>query len=256
MSGFESKNEKSLALARHYVKELEAGNWDSAEEALTELTGIRERQIYTELEKLKGDFHEVLQHFNTDETILAFVQDELPDAKKRLLYVIEKTDKAANTTLSAVDSADLVCEKMQKSLDVLIPEWKKFLNRELTAHEFRILSEMIRHFFETSNKDILEVKNQFTEILMAQEFQDITGQIIKRVIDLVSEVENSLVKIIPISGKHQLSIAGVSTQTDNKQKSEADLHTTLDGPQIPGMETKGSLGGQDDVDDLLSELGI
>lgn len=255
MSGNESLNEKTLELAKRYVAELEAGDSGAADETLAELTDMRESQLFQELGKLTRDFHEAINSFNSDERIATMAQDDIPDAKQRLTYVIEKTDEAANKTLSAVETAIPVCEQLETSLNNLGNEWEKFLSREMKPQEFRELSGTIKDFFQTSGRDLLEVKQNLNDILMAQDFQDITGQIIKRVITLVGEVENNLVELIKLNGNLGLSSA-VKTNKKDKAKDVGDAASELDGPQIPGMESDGVVGGQDDVDELLSSLGF
>jgi chemotaxis protein CheZ len=83
---------------------------------------------------------------------------------------------------------------------------------------------------------------------MAQDFQDLTGQIIRRVINLVDEIEGNLVELIRIQGEHLIG--------EEKKEQKPD-ETKLDGPQIPGKETSDDvMKGQDDVDDLLASLGF
>jgi chemotaxis protein CheZ len=86
---------------------------------------------------------------------------------------------------------------------------------------------------------------------MAQDFQDLTGQIIGRVINLVSDVEDSLVEIIKIGGNR---LSKSSPQKKEEEKKEEAV--ALDGPQVPGLESTTAVSGQDEVDDLLSSLGF
>ena len=82
-----------------------------------------------------------------------------------------------------------------------------------------------------------------------------TGQIIKRVITLVGEVENNLVELIRLNS----SVGIPTTLSEKKEKFDSDKKdaaSTLDGPQIPGLESEGVVSGQDDVDELLSSLGF
>jgi chemotaxis protein CheZ len=255
MSGSDKVNEKTLELARQYVAELDAGNQQNADEVLAELTDMRESQLFQELGKLTRDFHEAINGFNSDERITTLTQDDIPDAKQRLTYVIEKTDEAANKTLNAVEIAIPVCEQLENSLNDLGAEWEKFLSREMKPQEFRQLSGSIKEFFHSSGRDLLSVKQNLNEILMAQDFQDITGQIIKKVITLVSEVESNLVELIRINGNLGVPKAANSNKQEQKAAT-ADAKSELEGPQIPGMESDGVVGGQDDVDELLSSLGF
>jgi chemotaxis protein CheZ len=80
---------------------------------------------------------------------------------------------------------------------------------------------------------------------MAQGFQDLTGQIIRRVIALVEELEGNLVELVRISGQNLLT----------EQRAETKSHAEASGPPVPGLD-KGTVSGQDEVDDLLSSLGF
>jgi len=90
---------------------------------------------------------------------------------------------------------------------------------------------------------------------MAQEFQDLTGQILRRVITLVQEVEDNLVELIRLSGGEKAEVepgASASKETKNTE----DILKGV-GPQVPGVgDDGGAVSGQDEVDDLLSSLGF
>ena len=158
-------------------------------------------------------------------------------------YVISKTDEAANKTLEAVEESIPICNDLNKQASELYIRWDKFTNRELSADEFRALSKDIITFF-TQTDELAKVKEHLTAVLLAQEYQDLTGQIIKKVINLVGEVEDKLVGLIQITGAPQ-----VTSET-------ADDSRDLDGPVVPGLEHKDTVSGQDEVDDLLSSLGF
>jgi chemotaxis protein CheZ len=89
------------------------------------------------------------------------------------------------------------------------------------------------------------MKNNLNDVLMAQDFQDLTGQIITRVITLVEEVEGNLVELIRLTGDR------FAKPVEDK---EAD--TVAEGPHVPGVGNKDVVANQDDVDDLLSSLGF
>ena len=242
----------TLMRAREYVAQLEQGNKAQADIVLSELTEVRESELFNELGRLTRDFHEAINAFNSDERLSSIASGEISDAKERLTYVITKTDDAAHTTLNAVETALPICESLDNTLSNLNEAWERFLSKEMDASEFRKLSATMKDFFSSSNGDLTAVKSNLTIILMAQDYQDITGQIIKRVITLVSEVEKSLVELVRVgSGLNLPDTQKTEIKAEAKKK-----ESTLDGPQIPGMETKGSVKGQDDVDDLLSSLGF
>lgn len=244
---------ENLELAKKYIELLESGNRHGADNILAELTDLRESQLFNELGKLTRDFHEALNAFNTDDRIAALAQDEIPDAKERLNYVIKKTDDAAHKTLNAIETVLPMCESLEKNLEGLGGEWNKFLAKEMKPQEFRNLTGNIKSFFDSSSQELSVVKSNLTEILMAQDFQDITGQIIKRVITLVAEVENSLVELVKLGSKLRLP---KDQQKHGQEKPATPDGSVLEGPQIPGMESATVVGSQDDVDELLSSLGF
>jgi len=172
-------------------------------------------------------------------------EQSIPDARERLNYVISKTDEAANATLEAVEESIPICRDINEQASELHVSWNKFINRKLSEDEFRSLSKDLSHFFKKTD-DLSTVKEHLTAVLLAQEYQDLTGQIIKKVINLVGEVEDKLIGLIKITGAPQIN----NTEGSTSKASE------LDGPVVPGLEHKDTVSGQDEVDDLLSSLGF
>lgn len=236
-----------LDAARRLVTELEAGNKEAVDQLLTEITDLRESTLFQELGKLTREFHNALNSFRYDERITSLAKEEIPDAKERLQYVIKKTDEAAHKTLNAIEAVMPVCDEMETSLKNFDTEWSRFTHREMNPDEFRQLSSQLQNYFSGSTGHMNLIRNNLNDVLMAQDFQDITGQIIKRVITLVADVEKSLVELIKLGG-------GVE-QSPNKEKTK-DKSGELEGPQVPGLESESVVSGQDEVDDLLSSLGF
>lgn len=113
--------------------------------------------------------------------------------------------------------------------------------------EFKALCHRIDALLSEVEGDSTELRGQLTEILMAQDFQDLTGQIISRVITLVNEVEDRLVEILTAFGASQLENAA-----NNKNNSSIDP----EGPILNPHERDDAVSSQDEVDDLLSSLGF
>ncbi len=245
-------DQEALSRAKEYVLLLEQGNNEAADEILSEISGDRESELFNQLGQLTRNFHDALNGFGQDDRLASIASGEFSDAKERLNYVIEKTDSAAHTTMDAVDSALPICDSLDKTLSSLNKNWEKFLNKEMDATEFRRLSVVMKQFFNTSHYELALLKTNLTTILIAQDYQDITGQIIKRVIALVSEVETSLVELVRLGSELALpSEKKIETSSSKKEKGDK-----LEGPQIPGMKSESAMSGQDDVDDLLSSLGF
>ena len=233
----------NIARVKDLLMCMEKGNEEDAIEIIDELTTIRETELYQDMGKLTRELHDAISNFGIDDSINVMAEHDIPDARERLNFVITKTDEAANRTLEAVEESIPICNTLNDQALELHASWQKFTNRELSADEFRQLSRDINDFF-VSTYEIAKVKDHLTEVLLAQEYQDLTGQIIKKVINLVGEVEDKLVGLIQITGAPQIATEKV------------DDAASLDGPVVPGLEHKDTVSGQDEVDDLLSSLGF
>ena len=120
------------------------------------------------------------------------------------------------------------------------------MRRELPLNEFKALCHDIQQFVERSESDANRVRELLNQILLAQDFQDLTGQMIRRVIDLVREVENSLVSMLTVFGE----------QPSNAEQNSPSLDVEAEGPIVNAEKRQDVMTGQDEVDDLLSSLGF
>jgi chemotaxis protein CheZ len=237
--------EQCLALAQDLVGAIETKNEAQAQRLLDELAGMRESQLFQEVGKLTRSLHEALNAFHLDDRIATLVEEEIPDARSRLDHVITMTDQAAHRTLAAVEASLPLSDELRQRAGELDTAWQRFLQREMDADEFRGLSRQIAEFLPLTADRAAVISSQLSDVLMAQDFQDLTGQIIRRVINLVQEVENSLVNLVRLAGSREQPAA---------PRSAGD--SRLEGPAVPGVDTAGAVSGQDEVDDLLSSLGF
>ncbi|MFA7632032.1 MAG: protein phosphatase CheZ [Thiohalomonadaceae bacterium] len=228
------------------VQAVEAGEADKAARLLDEMTSMREKSLYQELGLLTREFHEALQSFRLDSRIASLAEHDFPDARERLNYVVSMTAQSANSTMTAVEESMPVCESMEERAAALPDGWNRFTNREMGADEFRDLSRRVAEFLDSIGKDTTTLRANLQEVLMAQGFQDLTGQIIYRVVQLVDEVERNLVDLIRISGQ--------SLVVEEKEGKPED-RIAASGPPVPGVDS-GTVAGQNEVDDLLSSLGF
>jgi chemotaxis protein CheZ len=228
---------------RELLRHMEQGSADDAARVLDELTKLREDSLFQELGKLTREFHEALNNFRLDSRIQNLAQRDIPDARDRLSYVITMTEQAANRTLSAVERSLPMCESLEQSAVAMRAQWGKLMRKEMDAQTFRTVSRDMEEFLITACTTLPAVRAQLQDVLMAQGFQDLTGQIIRRVMTLVEELETNLVALVRMSGQHLLPEA------------QPEHPTAASGPAIPGID-KGTVSGQDEVDDLLSSLGF
>jgi len=238
-------SDDNIARSKDLLACLERGDENGARDVLDELTRIRETELYMEMGKLTRELHDSIMAFGKDDTLLNLAQEEIPDARSRLRHVIKMTDDAANRTLSAVEESLPICEDVTNKSSDLHEKWCRFIQRDMNVQEFRELSLLIDKFLEGNTDQVKELRSKLNEILMAQDFQDLTSQIIKRVIGLVEDVETNLVNLVKLAGGN-ITIDFVKTE---------DHSIEAVGPAVPGVDTN-VVSGQDEVDELLSSLGF
>jgi len=239
-------SDDNIARGKDLLACLERGDENGAREVLDELTRIRETELYQEMGKLTRELHDSIMAFGKDDTLINLAQEEIPDARSRLRHVIKMTDDAANRTLTAVEESLPICEDVTSNSSSLHEKWRRFIQRDMNVQEFRELSLLIDKFLEGNTEQVKDLRGKLNEILMAQDFQDLTSQIIKRVIGLVEDVETNLVNLVKLSGG--------SIKVDfEKTKNDHSIDAT--GPAVPGVDDN-VVSGQDEVDELLSSLGF
>jgi len=239
-------SDENIARARDLVATMERGDETGAKDVIDDLTNIRESDLYQEMGKLTRELHDAITAFGMDEQINKLAEMEIPNARQRLRHVIEMTDQAANRTLEAVENSLPICEAMGSRSRELHTEWNRFTKRDMNLTEFVHLAKRLDGFFATNTGDADKLRDSLNNVLMAQDFQDLTSQIIKKVITLVEEVESNLVALVKLT-------SGKNTKTNAAQQQSSEI---LAGPVVPGVNDKGVVSGQDEVDDLLSSLGF
>ena len=240
-----------LAYTQALLAQLENDSTTDLEigDTLDDIMALRDSTLFLELGKMTREIHESIMNFRMDSRITDLAHTDIPDAKDRLEYVITMTENAANTVMTVVERGTPVAEKLIAQSSQLSMQWQKFRRREMGPDELRAMGQDVENFFAESSTMMTELLSGFTEVLMAQGFQDLTGQIIRRVINLVNEIEGNLVTLIRIQGENY-------ARDDKKDKHVAEGDAMLEGPQVPGKETTDVMRGQDDVDDLLASLGF
>ncbi len=234
-----------LERARELVRLLEAGEDAQADMVLSQLTNLHESALFMELGRLTRELHEAINGFLLDERLQSIADHEIKDAAERLRYVIDMTEQSANNTLNAVEAGMPLTQSLQQRAGQLAQQWRSFRNRELNVDAFRALTEDLSLFLDQVGSDSETIQGRLSEVLMAQDFQDLTGQIIRKVIVLVQDLEDKLVQIIRISGKQM-----------SKQETVYETRAYVSGPAVPGVDKGDIMHDQDEVDDLLSSLGF
>jgi chemotaxis protein CheZ len=255
MGEFESTLKKH---ADELVKSLEKGRFGDAVQLIHELNQARDRGLYQEIGKLTRELHSAIVNFQIDPNMpQAEEVSQITDATERLSYVVRLTETAANRTMDLVEESTPLMHGLNDEAKALSADWGRFMRREVSAEEFRELARRVEGFLTRSEKDTHTVSGHLNDILLAQDFQDLTGQVIKRVTQLVTEVESNLLKLV-LMASHVDRFAGIE-HDDDSIRAEKDPEKHLkqgEGPQIHADKREDVVSGQDDVDDLLSSLGF
>lgn len=250
--------------ANQLIDHLEAGDSKAAMEAIERLHQGRDFGLFQEIGKLTRTVHDAIRNFHADSDILKESgsmdpdsqgndqnESRMVDATDRLEYVIRLTENAANKTMDMVEESVPVARELRETAVNLKQDWERLMRREMSAEEFRFLYKQIDEFLGFTGGKASSIEENLSNIVLAQDYQDLTGQVIKKVIKLVHEVEDSLVDLVKMASKVE-TITGISYEPT----APIPLKEDLEGPQHKADQREDVVSSQDDVDDLLSSLGF
>lgn len=228
---------------------IDAGDGVAFRSAFDALREGLSAEFMPELKRLTATAESALERFRERARIDALADQEVPDARKRLAHVVQLTDEAAHRTLDLIEKSGPLVEANAREAAELLEAWKVHGARSLAAAS--LWPERALGFMEKSLEDADRVRALLNEMLMAQGYQDITGQIIRSVIALVGEIEAVLGQLVALAnGDDTRRMPALQLPTQNKSLQQGM------GPQVPGVATAGvTVGGQDDIDALLASVG-
>ena len=186
--------------------------------------------------------HDTLGDLGYDKLIEKTVH-ALPDAKDRLAYIANLTEQAACKVLNATDIANPLQEELETGASLLGAKWDKLFANQMGVDDFRLLAAETHAFLKNAvPQRTTATKEQLLEIMMAQDFQDLTGQVIKKVVAVAQELESQLVTVL--------------IETMPGEKRTESVNSLLNGPVINAEGRTDVVGSQQQVDDLLDSLGF
>ncbi|HNU67132.1 MAG TPA: protein phosphatase CheZ [Methylotenera sp.] len=185
--------------------------------------------------------HDSLRGLGLDK-IMEQVAQEIPDARDRLKYVAKMTEQAAERVLNATDAAMPMQDEILSQGNALETRWKAILANASLKSEYNEIANETLTYLAATGKNSTETKALLMDIMMAQDFQDLTGQVIKKITVLAQELEQQLVQVLV-----DFSPGMVKKETENQ---------LMNGPQIDPENTADVVASQEQVDDLLDSLGF
>ncbi len=167
--------------------------------------------------------------------------DAIPDARDRLDYVARMTEQAANRVLNAAESVQPLQSAMQREAQGLDARWQSWFDHPVELDQARELVDDTRALLKDVPVKTQQSQDALMEIIMAQDFQDLTGQVITRMLGVIEAIETELVQVL----------------IDNvPQEKREEASSLLNGPQINAEGKPDVVTNQDQVDDLLASLGF
>jgi chemotaxis protein CheZ len=167
--------------------------------------------------------------------------DGLPDARSRLSYIAKKTGEAADKVLNSVDNAKLehahIAEATRKIAQALVTDPVR-----------AVASGAVMNFVADVEATTKRIDSHLTDIMMAQDFHDLTGQVVTKVVALASDLEDSLLKLLVQAAPHELVAPQAPVQ--------AGFSGALSGPVVDAAGRTDVVANQGEVDDLLASLGF
>ena len=197
--------------------------------------------VFNRLGNLARQLHDSLRGLGMDKLIEDSAR-QIPDARDRLAYIAKMTEQAASRVLNATDIAKPIQDEMIARSKALSQRWDRLYANQLSVEDFKLLASDTRAYF-TEAPDRLKLTNdQLMEIILAQDFQDLTGQVIKKIVELVQGLESRL-----------LAVLLEAMPAERKAETPEGL---LNGPVINAGGGRDVVANQKQVDDLLESLGF
>ena len=191
-------------------------------------------EVYQQIGHLTRLLHDTLEQLGVMPH-LQIAADGLPDARSRLNYVAQKTGAAAEKVLNSVDQAKAEHER--------IADQTRQMARSIMADPVKaVASGSVINFVGDVEAATARIDQHLTDIMMAQDFHDLTGQVVAKVVKLAGELEDSLVKLL-------LQVV----PPDQVHKVDPDI---LHGPVVDATNRTDVVTNQGEVDDLLASLGF
>jgi len=197
--------------------------------------------VYSQVGHLTRKLHDTLRELGYDRSIEKTV-GKMPDARDRLNYISTLTEQAAVKTLNATEVAKPLQESLETSAKQLSSRWDQMMSGQLSVDEFKQLVSQTREHLQDVPLKTKATNAQLMDIVMAQDFQDLTGQVIKKLSDTVQQLENQLLQMLIASAPEE-------------KKKEMD-ESLLNGPVINADGRSDIVTSQAQVDDLLESLGF
>jgi chemotaxis protein CheZ len=198
-------------------------------------------EVLARVGQMTRSLHDSLRELGFDKLIQQAAH-EMPSARDRLSYVAKMTEQAAQRVLNATDAAGPLQERIEAGAGSAAHEWQSVLEAPFSEQRYREMAERTLAYLDQTKQDAGATRQELLTIMMAQDFQDLTGQVIKKVTELAHGIEQQLVQLL-------IDYAPPDLRRDTGSG-------LLNGPQINPEGNPDVMADQAQVDDLLESLGF
>ncbi len=198
-------------------------------------------KVINRIGHLARTLHDTMRELGHDKN-LERATSSIPDAGNRLNYVATLVEKATERVLNATDAAQPVVEKIEVESQRLAREWQKLFDKKLDVEQFKGLVKQTHAFLADVPRQTKATNAYLMEIMMAQDFQDLTGQTIKKVVAVTQQVEKQLLELLIEN----------SPPTANPDAYPG----MLNGLVVNAAGRTDTVAGRDQADELLGSLGF
>lgn len=199
-------------------------------------------QLLHRIGHLTRQMRESIRELGLDRGI-ARVAEAIPDARDRLGYIAQMTERAAERALNAIDVAQPIQDDLARQARKLTQRWDAWFESPLELDEARELVLENRAYLISVPQQVGATNAQLMEIMMAQDFQDLTGQVIKKMMAVINDMDTQLLQLL-------------IDNTPLEKRPESNTNTNLlHGPEVTPHQPD-AVGDQAQVDDLLASLGF
>jgi chemotaxis protein CheZ len=198
-------------------------------------------ELLNRIGQLTRTLHESLRELGYDR-VVEEAASSIPDARERLAYVATLTERAAQRVLNATDIARPIQDELSAGASALGVRWRSVYTAQTSVEEFKSLAGATLEYLDQVPDRTSATSAQLMEIMLAQDFQDLTGQVIKRINVLVHNLEQQLLKLL--------------LESTPAERRPAGADGLLNGPVINAARSGEVVTSQTQVDDLLESLGF
>ena len=204
--------------------------------------GVAHEEVLSRVGHMTRALHDSLRGLGLDKLVEKAASD-IPDARDRLDYVARLSEQAAKRVLDATDAAGPLQDAVESRSAEIRTAWQALLDKDGAAEaDWRALAERTMATMAENERAATATRAELMNIMLAQDFQDLTGQVIGKITSIAQDLEKQLVQVLIDFAPSEI-----------KRELDSGL---LNGPQIRPENNLEVVANQGQVDDLLDSLGF